>query len=80
MEPADPAASDHAGLAGWVSQAEACRRLDVSRSTMYRWRTELGLPSAMVGRRLFYSVEGIDRLLREAAEAGHRATDQAQPR
>lgn len=59
---------DAGGLAGWVPQSEVIRRLDVSRTTLYRWRTERGLPWARVGGRVFYPVAGIATLMREALD------------
>lgn len=58
---------DTPSLIRWTSQAEVQRRLGVSRTTLYRWRTLHGLPAATVGRRLFYSVDDIDALLRRAS-------------
>lgn len=51
---------------GWVSQPETMRRLGVSRTTLYRWRTTMGLKAATVGRLVFYSVEDIDALMRRS--------------
>lgn len=67
MEQPTPQVPRPPGLAGWVSQPEVIERLQVSRTTLWRWRQEQGLSCSRVGRRVFYSVEEIDRLLRDAS-------------
>lgn len=70
MEPADLPLKTTPGVAGWIPQTSVMRHLDVSRTTLYRWRTELGLESATVGGRVFYSVEAIDALMRRSTSGG----------
>ena len=62
-EPAPPPPDD---LAGWLPQDKVVRRLQVSRTTLWRWRAKYGLASATVGRRVFYSAEDIDALMRRS--------------
>ena len=61
------------GDLGWLSQAEVMRRLQVSRTSLYRWRRLYGLKVAVVGRRVFFSAASINELMERFAEGGPKA-------
>jgi excisionase family DNA binding protein len=50
----------------WLSSAQVCKRLDIDRSTLWRWSKEGYLPGTKFGNRVRYKLSDVERV--EAAE------------
>ncbi len=50
----------------WLSSAQVCERLDVNRSTLWRWSKEGYLPGTKFGNRVRYKLSDVERV--ETAE------------
>ena len=53
---------DHVDAAGMLTTAEFCKRLRVTRRTVYRWRQEGRLNGVKVAGRLYFTEEEADRM------------------
>lgn len=48
----------------WISEKQACEWLDVTRNTLYKWRTEKGLNwTNLNNRHVMYDRKQIEKLL-----------------
>ena len=54
----------------WVPQAEAQRLFGCSRASLYRWRKTYGLRCSRLGRKLFFELGSLVRVLEENAREG----------
>lgn len=50
----------------WLTPTQVCKRLDIDRSTLWRWGKEGYLPGTKFGNRLRYKLSDVERV--EAAE------------
>ena len=56
------AETEHVDTAGMLTTAEFCRRLQVTRRTVYRWRQEGRLNGVKVAGRLYFTEAECDRM------------------
>ena len=53
----------------WMTTSEVCAYLDISRSTLYRWRDDYGLPFSERGKRVYYRRDHIHEMLQAGLTA-----------
>ena len=53
---------EHVDAEGMLTTSEMCRRLQVTRRTVYRWRHEGRLSGVKVGGRLYFTEDECDRM------------------
>lgn len=47
----------------WMTTDEVCSYLGISRTTLWRWRDEYGLPHAELGKKKFYRRDHLHQML-----------------
>ena len=60
-----PSVGSHDGSTNWLTNEEAMEFLDVSRSTLKRYRLDGKLPYSKIGQKIYYRLEDIREILFE---------------
>jgi predicted DNA-binding transcriptional regulator AlpA len=60
-----PSVGSHDGSTNWLTNEEAMEFLDVSRSTLKRYRLDGKLPYSKIGQKIYYRLEDIREMLEE---------------